>query len=146
MHSLLQWACSIAAVIAIFFGYSKDKRTNELSSIVSPYYTEYSMSDISRGDVDSTTVAHLYIIFNNIKEQRYVSKYIAELELIYASLDQDFTYNVYANDIAWNLALAYIKNDQIKNAMPILNKLIADNQDTPISSKAEKLLKTIKFR
>ena len=146
VHSLLQWACSIAAVIAIFFGYSKDKRTNELSSIVSPYYTEYSMSDISRGDVDSTTVAHLYIIFNNIKEQRYVSKYIAELELIYASLDQDFTYNVYANDIAWNLALAYIKNDQIKNAMPILNKLIADNQDTPISSKAEKLLKTIKFR
>jgi hypothetical protein len=146
VRTVLAWACSIAAVIAIFFGYSKDKRYNELSGIVSPYYAEYSMSDISRGDTDSATVAHLYTLFNNIKEQRHVSQYITELEPIYASLDTDFTYNAYANDIAWNLALAYIKNDQIKNAMPILNKLIADNQDTPISSKAEKLLKTIKFR
>ena len=139
VRSLLQWACSIAAVVAIFFGYTKDKRTNELSSIVSPYYAEYSMSDISRGDTDSATVAHLYTIFNNIKEQRYVSKYIAELESVYASLDKDFTYNAYANDIAWNLALAYIKNDQIDKAIPILGKLEADNPETPIAAKAKAL-------
>lgn len=137
VRSLLQWACSIAAVIAIFFGYTKDKRTNELSSIVSPYYAEYSMSDISRGDTDSATVAHLYTIFNNIQEQRYVSKYIEELEPIYAALETDFTYNAYCNDIAWNLALAYIKNDQIDKAIPILGKLEADNPDTPIAAKAK---------
>ena len=144
VRSLLQWACSIAAVIAIFFGYTKDKRTNELSSIVSPYYAEYSMSDISRGDTDSASVAHLYNLFNNIKEQRYVSKYIAELEPIYASLETDFTYNAYCNDIAWNLALAYIKNDQIDKAIPVLEKLEADNPDTPIAAKAQKILKEIK--
>lgn len=142
-RSLLQWACSIAAVIAIFFGYTKDKRTNELSSIVSPYYAEYSMSDISRGDIDSTTAAHLYTIFNNIKEQRYVSKYIAELESVYASLDKDFTYNAYANDIAWNLALAYIKDDQIDKAIPVLEKLETDNPDTPIAAKGSKLKKKL---
>lgn len=145
VRSLLQWACSIAAVVAIFFGYTKDKRASELSGIVSPYYSEYSMSDISRGDTDSATVAHLYTIFNNIKEQRYVTKYIAELESIYASLDKDFTYNIYANDIAWNLALAYIKNDQINKAIPILGKLEADNPDTPIAAKAQKILKEIKY-
>ena len=144
VRSLLQWACSIAAVVAIFFGYTKDKRTNELSCIVSPYYAEYSMRDISRGDVDSATVAHLFTLFNNIKEQRYVSKYIAELEPIYASLDTDFIYNAYANDIAWNLALAYIKNDQIDMAIPVLEKLEADNPDTPIAAKAQKILKEIK--
>lgn len=144
VRSLLQWACSIAAVVAIFFGYTKDKRTSELSSIVSPYYAEYSMSDISRGDVDSTTVAHLYTLFNNIKEQRYVSKYIEELEPIYASLETDFMYNAYCNDIAWNLALAYIKNDQIDKAIPVLEKLEADNPDTPIAAKAQKILKEIK--
>ena len=143
VRSLLQWACSIAAVIAIFFGYTKDKRTNELSSIVSPYYAEYSMSDISRGDIDSTTAAHLYTIFNNIKEQRYVTKYIAELEPIYASLEKDFTYNAYANDIAWNLALAYIKDDQIDRAIPVLEKLEADNPETPIASKAIALKKKL---
>lgn len=143
VRSLVQWACSIAAVFALFFAYSSDKRYNELSNIVSPYYEEYSMNDISRGDTDSTTAAHLYTIFNNIKEQRYVSKYIAELEPIYAYLDQDFTYNAYCNDIAWNLALAYIKNDQIDKAIPLLEKLEADNPDTSIAAKAITLKKKL---
>lgn len=144
VRTLLWWATSIAAVFAIFFGYSKDKRYNELSTIVSPYYTEYSMSDYSRGDVDSITVAHLYTLFNNIKEQRNMSKVIEELEPIYASLDTDATYTFYANDIAINLALAYIKDDQIEKAIPVLEKLEKDNPDTPIAAKAQELLKDIK--
>lgn len=146
VRSLMAWACSIAAVFAIFFAYSSDKRYNELAGIVSPYYSEYNMSDISRGETDSATVAHLYSIFYNIKEQRYVNKYIVELEPIYASLDKDFTYNAYANDIAWNLALAYIKDNQIEKAIPVLEKIETDNPDTPISSKAQKLLRAIKSR
>ena len=139
VRSLLQWACSIAAVIAIFFAYSTDKRYNELSGILSPYFAEYSMNDVSRGDADSATVAHLYTLFNSIKDQRNVTKIIEELEPIYASLDEEFTYNAFANDIAWNLALAYIKNDQIEKAIDLLGKLEADNPDTPIATKASKL-------
>ena len=143
VRSVLAWACSIAAVVAIFFGYSKDKRYNELSSIVSPYYSEYSMSEYSRGDVDSATVAHLYTLFNNVKEQRNMSKIIEELEPIYANLDPDFTYSAYANDIAWNLAIAYIKDDQTDKAINILKKLEADNPDTPIAVKANELKKKL---
>ena len=142
-RTLLKWACSIAAVFAIIFGYQKDQRYNELSGIVSPYYAEYSMTDISRGDTDSATVAHLYTLFNNIQEQRNVSSVIKELESIYASLDTDFTYNAYANDIAWNLALAYIKDDQIDKAIPVLDKLVADNLDTPIAIKAKEVKKKL---
>ena len=68
-----------------------------------------------------------------------MTKYIAELEPIYASLEKDFTYNAYANDIAWNLALAYIKDDQIDRAIPVLEKLEADNPETPIAAKAKAL-------
>ncbi len=143
VRSLMAWACSIAAVFAIFFAYSSDKRYNELASIVSPYYSEYSMSDISRGAVDSVTVAHLYTLFNNIKEQRNVSDIITELEPIYLSLNSDFTYTAYANDIAWNLALAYIKDDQIDKAIPVLEKLEMDNPNTPISVKASELKKKL---
>ena len=143
-RTLLKWACSIAAVFAIFFAYQKDQRYNELSNIVSPYYSEYSIDDISRGDTDSATVAHLYTLFNNIKEQRNVSRIIAELESIYNSIDSDFTYNAYANDIAWNLALAYVKDDQADKAISILEKLKADNPDTQISIKAQELLKRIR--
>jgi hypothetical protein len=144
-RSIMLWACSIAALFVIFFGVYKEKRYRDLSAIVSPYYSEYSMSESPRGDdVDSVTVAHLYTLFNNIKEQRDVSDIIKELEMIYASLDSDFTYSAYANDIAMNLALAYIKDDQIDKAIPILKKLEKDNPDTPIASKAKKLLEELR--
>lgn len=144
LRTLVAWACSIAAVIAIFFGYQKDKRFNELSALVSPYYSEYSMDENARGDLDSATVAHLYTLFNNIKEQRNVSTIIAELEPIYSKIDSDFAYSAYANDIAMNLALAYIKNDQKDKAIPILKKLAEDNPDTPIEAKALELLKKMR--
>ena len=144
VRTLLWWATSIAAVFAIFFGYTKDKRYNELSAIVSPYYSEYSMSDYSRGDVDSITVTHLYTLFNNIKEQRNMSKIIEELEPIYANLESDVTYSFYTNDIAMNLALAYIKDDQVDKAIPVLDKLVKDNPGTPIAAKANEILKAIR--
>ena len=132
VRTLVWWATSIAAVFAIFFGYSKDKRYNELSTLVSPYYTEYSMDDYARGN------------FNNIQKQRNVSNYISELEPIYSSLGHDFTNSAYANDIAMNLAIAYIKDDQIERAITVLEKIEKDNPDTPIAAKAQKILKDIK--
>lgn len=144
VRTLVWWATSIAAVFAIFFGYSKDKRYNELSALVSPYYTEYSMDDYARGDIDSTKVANLYTLFNNIQKQRHVSSIIAELEPIYTSLEHDVTYSAYANDIALNLALAYIKDDQADKAIPILEKLEKDNPDTPIAVKAQEILKKLR--
>lgn len=144
VRKLLWWATSIAAVFAIFFGYQKDKRFNELSDMVSPYYAEYNISEYTRGDVDSATVAHLYTLFNNVQEQRNMSDAIKELEPIYANIENDLTYSAYANDIAWNLALAYIKNDLIDRAIPILDKLVIDNPDTPIANKAKQLIKNLK--
>ena len=144
VRTLLWWATSIAAVIAIFFGYSKDKRYNELSALVSPYYTEYSMDEYARGDIDSAKVVNLYNLFNNIQKQRHVSNIIAELEPIYTSIEHDITYSTYANDIALNLALAYIKNDQADKAIPILEKLEKDNPDTPIAAKALEILKKLR--
>lgn len=143
-RALLWWATSIAAVFAIFFGYSKDKRYNELSALVSPYYTEYSMDKYARGDLDSTTVANLCTLFNNIREQRNMSTIIEALEPIYSTLDSDFTYSAYANDIAMNLALAYIKDDQTDKAIPILEKLEKDNPDTPIAAKAQEILNKLR--
>lgn len=143
VRPILWWACSVAAVFAIFFGIYKDHRYRMLDATVSPYYTEYDMSDISRGDVDSATVAHLYSLFTQIQENRSVSDIIKELEPIYASLDSNFTYNAYANDIAWNLALAYVKNDQIDKAIAVLQKLKDFNPDTPIYIEADELIKKL---
>ena len=144
VRTLVWWATTIAAVFAIFFGYSKDKRYNELSALVSPYYTEYSMDEYARGDIDSAKVVNLYTLFNNIQKQRHVSNIIAELEPIYTSIEHDITYSAYANDIALNLALAYIKDDQADKAIPILDKLENDNPDTPIAAKSQEILKKLR--
>lgn len=140
VRTLVWWATSIAAVFAIIFGYSIDKRHQELTNLVSPYYIQYDVKELSRGDTDSTLVYHLYSLFN----ERNADKTIRELEPIYATLDIDETYYLYSNDIAWNLALAYIKNDQIVKAIPVLEKLIKDNPDTPIAAKAIELKNKMK--
>lgn len=143
VRPLLYWACSVAAVFVIVFGIYKDHRYRMLDATVSPYYTEYDMSDVSRGDLDSATTSHLYDLFIQIQENRSLSDIIKELEPIYNSLDENFTYNAFANDIAWNLALAYVKDDQIDKAITILQKLKTDNPDTPIYNKVNKLIKKL---
>ena len=143
-HAFLWWACSAAAVCAIFFSVFKAQRYRTLDEAISPYYTQYDSSNISRGDTDSTIIIHLYSLFEQIQKQGNMTNVIKELEPIYASLNSDYTYHPYANDIAWNLALAYIKDDQIDKAIPILEKLKEENQDSPISVKSDELLQRIK--
>ncbi len=143
-HTFLWWACSAAAVCVIFFSVFKAQRYRTLEETISPYYTQYDISNISRGGTDSTTVVHLYSLFEQIQTQHNVTNVIKELESIYASLNSDYSYHPYANDIAWNLALAYIKDDQIDKAIPILEKLKEENQDSPISVKSDELLQRIK--
>ena len=138
------WAGSAVAICIIFFSIFKAQRYRTLEGTISPYYAQYDISDISRGDADSVTVAHLYSLFDQIQTQRNVTNVIKELESIYTSLDSDYTYHPYANDIAWNLALAYVKDDQIDKAIPILEKLKEENQDSPISVKSDELLQRIK--
>lgn len=153
---IIWWACSIAAVFAIFFGIKAFLQEDivatstptghqyaQLEEIVSPYYNQYDMTTISRGDVDSTTVAHLYTLFSQIQESRNMSGIIKELDPIYQSLDEDYTYHPWANDIAWNLALAYIKDDQINKAILILEKIKQDNPDTSLYNKADEIIRKL---
>ena len=145
MRPVLWWACSVAAVFAIIFGVYKDTRYKMLDSTISPYYTQYDVADITRGETDSVAIAHLYSLFNQIPEKRNVSAIIHELESIHNSIDNDYTYYPFANDISWNLALAYVKNDEIDKAILVLEKLKRENPETPLAIKAQEFLKKIKI-
>lgn len=146
IRKIVRWACSIAAVFLIFISVYSERQAREMEEMLSPYYSAYSDTDISRGEVDSVVVTHLYDIFRKIPAQRNMSAIIQELEPIYDSLDSDYTFYPFANDIAWNLALAYIKDHQIDKALVILDKLKNDNPETPISAKADELMKRLKER
>lgn len=143
IRRLVMWTLSAAAVVALYFGYSyraESLRYERVNEMLTPYYVHYDIDELSRGDTDSVTVAHLYTLFNRISDEKDMTDIITELEPIYASLDEDYTYYPYANDIAWNLALAYVKAKETDKAKNLLHKLIASNKGSSIEQKALKLL------
>lgn len=145
-RTLLKWACSIAAAIILIFGYNfyaENSRYSRVNAMLSPYYVQYDLDELSRGETDTATISHLYTLFNRIPEEKDMKEIIAELEPIYESLDSDFTYYPYANDIAWNLALAYVKAGNKKRAIFILNTIVRDNEDSPIEAKANALIQIL---
>lgn len=147
LRRLIIWTSSIAAAIILVVGVSvfiEKISYEQTDEMLSPYYIHYNVASLSRGETDSVAVAHLYTLFNRIPEENDMADIISELEPIYASLDDDYTYYTYANDIAWNLALAYVKDGKKEKAMAVLNQLISDNEGTPIEEKARILLKEIK--
>ena len=151
MRKVIKWACSISAVIAILFSYQEDKRYREVSAVLSPYYSEFSLSDAdmyySRGDVDSLSIVHLQELFKTVQTQRNMSLVIKELQSIYSSndnnpyhFDGDYNYSVFAFDIGMNLAFAYIKDNQYTKARNILETLVMDYPDNPQIKVINKLL------
>lgn len=146
IRRLVMWTLSAAAVVALYFGYSyraESLRYERVNEMLTPYYVHYDIDELSRGETDSATVAHLYTLFNRIPDEKDMTEIITELEPIYASLDDDYTYYPYANDIAWNLALAYVKADILEKAKTLLHKLIASNKESSTEQNAQNLLNEI---
>lgn len=137
------WPLSIAAVCVLMFNIFSSTGDKE-SELFGNYYCEYSCESLARGDEDSLVVVQLSELFNGIKDREDCTGTVKSLEAIYNSLDKEYKYRAYANDIAWYLALAYIKNDQTAEAEKVLEKLVEDNPDTEIADKAQKLLNDIK--
>lgn len=137
------WPLSIAAVCILIFNIF-NSTGDKGSELFGNYYCEYSFEPLSRGDEDSLVVAQLSEMFNGIKDAEDCSGTVKSLEAIYNNLDKEYKYRAYANDIAWYLALAYIKNNHTAEAEKVLTKLVEDNPDTEIADKAQKLLNDIK--
>lgn len=146
LRRLILWTLSAAAVVALYFGYSyhaENVRYAQVNEMLTPYYEHYDPNSLSRGETDSVTIAHLYSLFNRIPDEKNMKDIIAELEPIYDSLDSDYIYYPYANDIAWNLALAYVKSGEEDKAKDILNDLCSLYADSPIVDKAKRLLEKL---
>lgn len=149
IRRLALWVGSIAAALVLYLGYSYHAEYSEyarINEMLSPYYTYYDVDDLSRGDVDYASLAHLYSLFNRIPEEKDMTDIIAELEPIYQSLKSDYTYYPYANDVAWNLALAYVKAGEEDKAKAILHDLRSSNLGYPIADKAEELMEALNSR
>lgn len=140
----IAWACSIAAVFIILFNIFGNSKQDKFDSIVAEYYTPFQPDEFMRGDEDSTVVAELTALFNTVGKEDDCSDVMKKLESIYKSLDTDCTYRAYSNDVAWYLALAYIKCGKVEEAEKVLNEIIEDNPDSEIAERSIRVLGMLK--
>ena len=80
----------------------------------------------------------LSVLFNQVGTEKDVTPVIEKLQKIHDSIDSEFEYSLFADDITRYLALAYIKAHNIDKAKELL-KPLADNGD----EETIKLLKAI---
>ena len=133
---------SIAAMFILIFGAaSLWNRHSDTEALFERYYETYDMS-LARGGNDETIKKELAELYNKVGIEKDITPIIARLQTIYDGIqsnsDDYADYSYYENDIAWYLALAYIKDHELDKAKELL-KPLADNGDT----EARKLIKEL---
>lgn len=140
------WWLSIAASILIIFtiGYHFYDRYQTISLGRQYAYVFSTETDyLIRGEEDEDVANQLTALFDNAANGKDLDNTIKQLEELW-ELSQSDVYNEYTNYapiIGWNLAIAYLQNNDKIAAKTILNQLIeveCDNQ-TVIKEKAIEL-------
>ena len=97
------------------------------------------------GNVDMDALSNLVALFDNVKEGNDIGRAIKELEDVYAkALNDEAPYGIYVDDIAWNLAIAYLKGGNREKPIPLLQGMIERNEGySDIVRPAQELIRKI---
>ena len=140
--SIIRWSLSIAAMFILIFGATLLwNRQSDSDTLFSEYYTPYTMQGESRGG-DSDVEKELATLFNQIGTADDITPVINQLQKIHDSIDSEYEYSLYADDITWYLALAYIKDKNIDKARSLLKQLTEEG-DEKTKNRARKLIEYI---
>ncbi|MBR6188322.1 MAG: hypothetical protein IKQ59_05130 [Prevotella sp.] len=136
--SLVRRSLSIAAMFVLVFGatllWNRQSDTNDLFT---EYYTPYTVQGDSRGG-DSDVEKELAELFNQVGTADDVTPIIDKLQTIYDSIDSEYEYSLYADDITWYLALAYLKDRNLDKAKELAQPLADNGND-----EAKRLIESI---
>lgn len=140
-------ACFIGLMIFGGYRYYDYNQTVSLgNSQYMTYVCDISETEYVRGITDNETIKRLEKLFANVKDCKDIDNTISELETIYSKAsDDDSAYSDFQDDIAWNLAIAYLKNGERKKPILLLEDMIRRNADYPqISQPAQNLINQIR--
>ncbi len=129
---MVRYTLSLAAMFVLIFGaITLWNRQSDTDALFAQYYTTYDQT-LARGGDDEAIRKELAELYNKIGAEKDVAPIITRLQAIYdgiqANNDEYADYSYYENDIAWYLALAYIKDRNVEKAKDIL-KPLAENGD-----------------
>lgn len=139
---MVRWTLSIAAMFILLFGATTLwNRPSNTEVLFNEYYTPF-VYQPDRSGGDETIKKELAELYNKVGTEKDITPIIARLQTIYDGIqsnsDDYADYSYYENDIAWYLALAYIKDNNLDKAKELLIPL-ADHNNTI----AKKLIKVI---
>lgn len=127
-----------------FYGY---QQTTALGSSAYLLYTsDITLSGEHRGvNMDSNVVIELKGLFSNVENNHELKRTILQLETAYSNaLQETSPYGDYVDDIAWNLAIAYLKKGNKEKPIPLLKGMIERNKGyIDITRPAQELLQKI---
>jgi len=144
--SSLRWI-SIAASFALIFtvgyyiyDYSATTRLGK------EYAYAFPVSEVVRGEEDEDVVKTLTLLFDNVADGKDLDNTIRQLEELW-KLSQSDTYNEYTTYepyIGWNLAIAYLRNNDKKESKSVLDRIIEnENEESAMKEKAVEVRKKI---
>lgn len=159
-----KWISIAACMIGILtIGGIQYNAYNRTTALGNTYYSLIS-SDISnqRGDLDAQSVANLTSLFSMVEKGEDLDQAIATLSKLYeeSNVGRGFpsrqsknnsefrilhsALTQYRQTIAWNLALAHLKDGNRNAAKEVLSNIVAENApDKAIAQSARKLLNEI---
>ncbi len=158
MIPLVRFAVAASFVGIIFWGGYRYMLYNDTVTLGSEQYLAYT-SDLSemqrvRGqkeiisprDSSITVYSELKEIFTQVENNEGISNAITQLCEIYnLAQNESSPYNEFLDDISWNLAIAYLKDGNRKDPIPILEGMLKRNQGYPeITNSVEQLIERIK--
>ena len=130
--SMVRWPLSIAAMFILIFGATLLwNRQSDTDALFTEYYSSYTLQGESRG-CDSEVEKELAVLFNQVGTEEDISTVIDKLQKIYDSVDSEYEYSLYTDDIAWYLALAYLKVDKPEKSKELLKPLAENGNDLAI--------------
>ena len=144
MSIVLSIAACLTCVVWLCFEYYDYRYTTGLGE---KYVDTFSSGLMVRG-LDSPTDAEkkLESLFANVKSGNKLDDAIHELSLCW-ELSQIDTYNDYTDysaEIGWNLAIAYLKDNNKKEAKKVLEKLITSSEEgSAIHNSSKRLLEEL---
>ena len=138
---LIKWIGSIAALFVIVFGAHQWYSSYRMDKVFDAYYEPYDITK-AKGIDDEAIKQELAELYNKVGAEEDIAPVITRLQTVYdgiqANSDNYADYSYYKNDIAWYLALAYVKDHQTDKAKELLKPLAEHGV-----AEAEKLLKEL---
>ena len=140
----LSIAAAVVLMVWLVIDYSSYRNTTALAE---QFGTDMESGLIIRGsDTPSQAEKKLEVLFANVKANQNIEETIHDLSLCWelSTMETYNDYTDYSAEIGWNLAIAYLKDNNKKDAKKVLEKLIATTEeDSAIASNAKELLEKI---